>query len=139
MNYLRNEEVKKQPPELFCPQQFCKILGKTPVPESLFYQSCTSQPATLLKKRLAQVFQGEFCQTSKNTFFIEHLLYRTPPGDCFLRRRFPQKQNKKKTILKLSYLKKNLPFHDDLYHFVLLYFFTARLAAFALHNKRWQW
>ena len=32
--------------------------------------------------------------------FWEHVLYRTQPGDCFLRRRFPQKQSKK-TILKL--------------------------------------
>ena len=31
-----------------------------------------SRPATLLKKRLAQVFPCEFCEISKNTFFTEH-------------------------------------------------------------------
>ena len=31
------------------------------------------RPATLLKRRLAQVFSCEFCQISKNTFFTEHL------------------------------------------------------------------
>ena len=96
MNYLRNEEVKKQPPELFCPQQFCKILGKTPVPESLFYQSCTSQPATLLKKRLVQVFQGEFCQTSKNTSWR-----------LLLKKTFPPPQ-KKKNNSKTHLCEKNL-------------------------------
>ena len=30
-------------------------------------------PASLLKKRLAQVFSREFCEISKNTFFTEHL------------------------------------------------------------------
>ena len=47
-----------------------------------------------------------------------------------------QKQ-KKETVLKLRYMKKNLPFHDVLYHFLLLYFSTARQAGFALHNKIW--
>ena len=31
------------------------------------------RPATLLKETLAQVFSCEFCEISKNTFFIEHL------------------------------------------------------------------
>ena len=48
-------EFKKQPPEVFCKKRcshrFCKIHRKTP---------------------LAQVFSYEFCEISKNTFFIEH-------------------------------------------------------------------
>ena len=47
---------------------------------------------------------------------------------------FAQKQNKKKHF-KIQLGEKNLPFHDVLYHFVFLYFSTARLVAFALHNK----
>ena len=35
-------------------------------------------------------------------------------------------------------MKKNLPFHDVLYHLVLLYFSTVRQVAFALHNKKSQ-
>ena len=41
----------------------------------------------------------------------------------------------KKTILKLNQMKKTLPFHDALCHFVL-YFSTARKAALPLRNKR---
>ena len=32
-----------------------------------------SQPGTLLKETLAQVFSCEFCEISKNTFFAEHV------------------------------------------------------------------
>ena len=46
---------------------------------------------------------------------------------------FAQKQKKKHFKIQLG--EKNLPFHDVLYHFVFLYFSTARLVAFALHNK----
>ena len=35
-------------------------------------------------------------------------------------------------------MKKNLPFHDVLYHVVLLYFSTVRQVAFALHNRKLQ-
>ena len=69
-----------------------------------------------------------------NTFFTEHLFYRTFPGDCFLRRRFSQKQKKNHSKTQLD--EKNLTF-NDLHHFVFLYFSTACLAAFALHNKKW--
>ena len=48
---------------------------------------------------------------------------------------FSQKQNKK-TVLKLGYMKKNLPLHDAVYNFVFRYFPSALQAAFALHNKR---
>ena len=58
-------------PEVFCKkgvlQKFRQIHRKTPVPVGL-------RPATLLKKRLTQVFFCEFCEISKNTFFfIDHL------------------------------------------------------------------
>ena len=35
------------------------------------HQKCST--ATLLKKRLAQVFSLKLCEISKNTFFTEHL------------------------------------------------------------------
>ena len=41
--------------------------------ESLFNKIAGLRPATLFKKRLAQVFSCEFCEISMNTFF-----YRTP-------------------------------------------------------------
>ena len=41
---------------------------------SLFFNKVSAlRPATLLKKKLAQLFFCEFCEISKNTFFIEHL------------------------------------------------------------------
>ena len=50
------------------------ILGHhTPVSETLFNKVAGMRPATLLKKRLAQVFSCEFCKISKNTYS-----YRTP-------------------------------------------------------------
>ena len=36
------------------------------------------RPATLLKRRLAQMFSCDFCEN-----FWKNLFYRTPPGDCF--------------------------------------------------------
>ena len=43
-NSLNHVTLQKQPHEVFCKkkcsQEFCKIHKKTPVPESLFYQSC---------------------------------------------------------------------------------------------------
>ena len=64
--------LKKQPPELFCKKgvlrNFVKFTGKH-LRQRLF----------LIKKSLwhrcfpAQVFSCEFCEISKNTFFIEHL------------------------------------------------------------------
>ena len=43
------------------------------MPESLFNKVVGLRPATLLKKRLAQLFSCKFCEISKNTFF-----HRTP-------------------------------------------------------------
>ena len=47
---------------------------KTSVPESLFNKVAGLRLAALLKKTLAQVFFGEFCEYLRNTFFTEHLL-----------------------------------------------------------------
>ena len=56
----------KQPPELFCVKgvlrNFTKFTGKH-LCQSLFFK----------KETLVQLFSCEFCETSKNTFFTEHL------------------------------------------------------------------
>ena len=39
------------------------------------------RPATLLKKRMTQVFSCEFSESFKNTFFAEHL--RVAASQCF--------------------------------------------------------
>ena len=70
--------VQKWPSEVFfakrCSQKFHKIHRKTPVPESLFKQSCKPEASNFIKKKtLAQVFSCGFCEISKNTFFTEHL------------------------------------------------------------------
>ena len=53
--------LQKQPPEVFCKKRrswkFRKIHRKTPVPGTLFWQSCRPRPARI----------------SKNNFFTEHL------------------------------------------------------------------
>ena len=49
---------------------------------------------------------------------------------------FSQKQKKYHSKTHLD--EKKLPFHDVLYHLVLLYFSTARQVAFALRNKKLQ-
>ena len=49
-----------------CSQKSRKIHRKTPVPEP---QACNF----IKKETLAQAFSCEFCEISKNTFFIEHL------------------------------------------------------------------
>ena len=58
---------QKQPPEVFykkrCSQKFRKIDRKH-LYQSLFL---------IKKEALAQVFSCEFCKSSQNTFFIEHL------------------------------------------------------------------
>ena len=62
--------------EVFCRKGvlkiFCKIHGKTPVLESLFFfepQACNF----IKKETLVQMFSCEFCEIFKNTFF-----HRTP-------------------------------------------------------------
>ena len=67
---LCTDLLQKQPPEVFyvkkCSEKFRKIHRKTPVPEP---QACNF----IKKETLAQVFSCEFCETSKSTFFTEHL------------------------------------------------------------------
>ena len=54
-------------------ENFAKFLGKH-LCQSLFFNKVAGlRPATLLKKRLAQVFSYEFCEISKNILFTEHL------------------------------------------------------------------
>ena len=62
---INSEEhvLQEQSPEMFCKKRCSEKFRKIHMP----------QPATLLKKRLAQVFSFEFCEISKNTFFTEHL------------------------------------------------------------------
>ena len=69
---------QKQPPEVFYKKSvlrnFTKFTGKH-LCEGLFFNKVASlRPATLLKKKtLVQMFTCEFCETSKNIFFTEHL------------------------------------------------------------------
>ena len=54
----------------------------------LFLLSQNSSPATLLKKRLVQVFPCKFCDISKNTFF-----YKIPPvAACDTKRDRPKEK-----------------------------------------------
>ena len=68
----------KKPPEVFYKKgalikNFAKFFGKHPC-QSLFLNKVAGlSHATLLKKRLAQVFSCEFCEISKNTFFTEYV------------------------------------------------------------------
>ena len=52
-------KMRKQTPKVF--------------PKKNAFLEILPQPATLLKKRLPQVFSCEFCEISKNIFFTEHL------------------------------------------------------------------
>ena len=75
-SFLRDFE--KQPQEVFYDKRlfrnFTKFTGKHLCQSSFFNKVAGLKPATLLKKRLAQVFSCEFCEISKGTFFTEHLL-----------------------------------------------------------------
>ena len=70
--------IRSSRPEVFCKRgvlsNFTKFTGKH-LCQSLFLNKFPGlRPATLLKKEtLAQVYSCEFCEISKNTFFIEHL------------------------------------------------------------------
>ena len=64
--------------EVFCEKgvlrNFAKFTGKH-LSQGLFFNKVSGlRSATLNKKETpAQVFSCEFCEISKNTFFIEHL------------------------------------------------------------------
>ena len=68
------ENTQKQPPEVFyekrCSQKFNKIHRKH-LCQSPFFKP---QACNFIKKETpAEVFSREFCEISKNIFFIEHL------------------------------------------------------------------
>ena len=71
-------EPQKQPPEVFCVKRcswrnFKKLTGKH-LCQGLFFNKVAGTACNFIKKEtLAQKFSCEFWETSKNTFFIEHL------------------------------------------------------------------
>ena len=64
------KKLRKHPPEVFCKKgvliNFAKFIGKH-MWQTLFFRNF------IKKETLAQVFSCKFCETSKNTFFTEHL------------------------------------------------------------------
>ena len=50
-------------------KNFAKFTGKHLYQSLFFNKSAVLRPATLLKKRLAQVFSCEFCEIFKSTLF----------------------------------------------------------------------
>ena len=62
-------------------KNFAKFTGKHLHQSLIFKKVAAHRPATLLKKRLAQGFSGEFCEFFKNTFFTEHLW--ATASDCW--------------------------------------------------------
>ena len=75
LNAIKHRSTR---PEVFCKKGVLKnftqkFTGKY-LCQSLFFNSYRPQTCNLIeKKTLAQVFSCEFCEISKNTFFIEHL------------------------------------------------------------------
>ena len=67
---------QKQPPEVFYKKSvlrdFTKFTGKHLCQSLSFNKVAGLSSATLLKKRLAQVFSCEFYEIFKNNFFTEH-------------------------------------------------------------------
>ena len=55
-------------------RNFIKFTGKHLFQSIFFIRVADLRAATLLKKRLTQVFSCGLCEISKNTFFTEHLL-----------------------------------------------------------------
>ena len=78
---VQNKEFYCSHPELFC-ENLAKFAGKH-LYQSLFFNEVSGlMPATLWKKRLAQVFFCEFCETFKNTFL--HWAPLVAASDTFL-------------------------------------------------------
>ena len=75
--YLLDTRCWSSRPEMFCKKGFLRNFAKFTgnyLRQSLFFNKVADlRPATLLKKRLAQVLFSEFCKISKNIFS-----YRTP-------------------------------------------------------------
>ena len=69
-NMMKNE-CQKQPPEvLYVLKNFAKFTGKQ-LCQSLVFNKVACN--FIKKKILTRVFSCEFCETSKSTFFTEHL------------------------------------------------------------------
>ena len=69
-------------PEVFCKRgvlkNFAKFTGKQ-LCQSLFFNKVAGGACNFIKKEsLAQVFSCEFCEISKNTFFLQNA-----SGGCF--------------------------------------------------------
>ena len=88
-----------------------------------------------IEKFLRTPILKNICERLLPRVFLER--FRTWTNNIRIEEDVFSKTKQTKNILKLSYMKKNLPFHDILHHFIFLYFSTAHQAAFALHNKRW--
>ena len=63
-------------PEVFCKEgvlrNFAKFTEKH-LHQSLLYFEASGLQLYLKNRHLAQVFSSEFCEISKNSFFVEHL------------------------------------------------------------------
>ena len=65
---------RKQPPDVFCEKKVFLKISQNSQENTCTRTSFLIQACNIIKKEaLAQVFSSEFCEISKNTFFIEHL------------------------------------------------------------------
>ena len=77
LSAIKERKIRNSRQEVFCKKgvlrNFAKFTGE-PLCESLFFNKVAGGSCNFIKKEtLAQVFSCEFCEISKNTFFIEHL------------------------------------------------------------------
>ena len=74
---INHSHLLKQPSDMFCKkrcsQKFRKIHKKRPVQSRFFNKVAGLGLQLYQKKNSAQVFSCEFCEISKNLFFIEYL------------------------------------------------------------------
>ena len=91
---LRMSEYRSSRPDVFCKigvlRNFTKFTGK-PVYQSLFFG------LQLKKETLVLVFSCEFCEISKNTFFIEHLQWLLLANLCTIQKKETNHKTKVKT------------------------------------------
>ena len=78
MKFFFTRILRSSCPEVFCKkgvlENFAKVIEKH-LRQSLFFNEVAGLPVCnfIKKETLTLVFSCEFCQISKNTFFIEHL------------------------------------------------------------------